>query len=721
MDIKTRSLTVELQKEIIERKKAEEEIKHSVSLLDATLESTADGILVVDREGKIEKFNRKFVQMWRIPESILASKDVDRALAFALDQLKDPEVFLKKVRGLYNLPEAESYDVLEFKDGRVFERYLQPQRIGDRIIGRVSSFRDVTERKWMEQTLIRSEEVAKRLSQENAIMAEIGRIISSTLNIEEIYERFAEEVRKLIPFDRIVINTFNIERGTLINVYMAGGGIEDRKVGEVYPLQGSGNAEMVRTNSTLLVQTEDFNEYKDRFPMLLSTFQAGFRSIMNVPLFSKGRIIGGLLLRSFKPYAYTDKDVRLTERIGDQIAGAIVNALLFAEQKRTEEALERSEKEAQRFSQENAIIAKIGQIISSTLDIDEVYSLFAEEVRKLIPFDRISVATINSEVQTVTMAYTWGNEIDGRNQGDVFPIENTTYAKLVVNRSGILIQVGSEDELKAYPHLLNTFRAGFRSMISVPLISKDEMIGGLNFRSIKPNNYTEFDLNLAEKVGHQIAGAIANAQLFIERKQAEEALRQSEEKYRTILENIEDGYLEVDLAGNFTFVNDAECRNLGYTKEELIGMSNRQYTDETTARKLYQIFNVVYRTGEPVKVLDVEVIRKDGIKVINAISVSLIRDSEGKPIGFRSIARDITERKRTEEEKEKLILHLQKALAEVKQLSGLLPICASCKKIRDDKGYWSQIETYIRDRSEAEFTHGICPDCFKKLYPDIEI
>jgi PAS domain S-box-containing protein len=100
---------------------------------------------------------------------------------------------------------------------------------------------------------------------------------------------------------------------------------------------------MVRTKSSFLIQTEDFNEYKDRFPMLLSTFQAGFRSIMNIPLFSKGKIIGGLLLRSLKPYAYTDGDVRLAERVGDQIAGAIANAQLYAERKRMEEALRKSE------------------------------------------------------------------------------------------------------------------------------------------------------------------------------------------------------------------------------------------------------------------------------------------------------------------------------------------------------------------------------------------
>ena len=83
-----------------------------------------------------------------------------------------------------------------------------------------------------------------------------------------------------------------------------------------------------------------------------------------------------------------------------------------------------------------------------------------------------------------------------------------------------------------------------------------------------------------------------------------------------------------------------------------------------------------------------------------------------------NLQQEITERKRIEEEREKLIKDLQEALARVKVLSGMLPICTSCKKIRDDKGYWNQIEVYIRDHSETEFTHSICPDCFKKLYPD---
>jgi len=197
-----------------------------------------------------------------------------------------------------------------------------------------------------------NEETVMRLSQENAIMAKIGQVISSTLNIEEVYERFAEEVQKLIPFDRIVINTVDIQKATLMNVYMAGKGVAGRKVGEVYPLEGSGSAEMVRTQSSQLIQAGDFSEYRDRFPMLLSTFQAGFRSIMDVPLFSKGKIMGGLLLRSFKAYAYTDKDVRLAERVSSQIAGAIANAQLFVEHNRMEEALKKSEEELRSFNEE---------------------------------------------------------------------------------------------------------------------------------------------------------------------------------------------------------------------------------------------------------------------------------------------------------------------------------------------------------------------------------
>ena len=139
--------------DITARKAIEAELLSTLSLLSATLDSTDDGILVVDRAGAITSVNRKFSEMWRIPEELLAAKDDAAAIGFVLEQLANPEVFVAKIAELYAQPEAESHDVLRFLDGRVFDRYSQPQFVDGEIVGRVWSFRDVTERQRLEEQL----------------------------------------------------------------------------------------------------------------------------------------------------------------------------------------------------------------------------------------------------------------------------------------------------------------------------------------------------------------------------------------------------------------------------------------------------------------------------------------------------------------------------------------------------------------------------------------
>ena len=126
-----------------------------------------------------------------------------------------------------------------------------------------------------------------------------------------------------------------------------------------------------------------------------------------------------------------------------------------------------------------------------------------------------------------------------------------------------------------------------------------------------------------------------------------------QERYRAFVENIADGCWEIDLAGNTTFINETTCRVMQYTREELLGLNNRAFTTPETAKKLFKVFNEIYRTGLPAYISDYQVIRKDGGTIVLELSASLIRDEAGNPVGFRGITRDITERKKMEAEQER--------------------------------------------------------------------
>ena len=219
------------------------------------------------------------------------------------------------------------------------------------------TIRYATERKRAEEALRRSEEKAKRLAQENEIVAEIGRIISSTLNIEEVYERFVEEVRKLIRFDRVVINTIDPEHRTLTVAYVSGKKVAERRRGDVIPLPGTATEKVMRERSAFVMQLEDENEVGSKVPGLLPAFRAGFRSMMVVPLISKDQLIGVLHFQLIKPNVYTGRDQNLAERVGNQIAGAIANAQLFTELKRTKE----------RILTQQAVLEGINKVLQETL------------------------------------------------------------------------------------------------------------------------------------------------------------------------------------------------------------------------------------------------------------------------------------------------------------------------------------------------------------------
>ena len=203
-------------------------------------------------------------------------------------------------------------------------------------------------------------------------------------------------------------------------------------------------------------------------------------------------------------------------------------------------------------------------------------------------------------------------------------------------------------------------------------------------------------------------------------KKAEAHLKkQSETMFRSVAQSAKDAIITADNKGKIAFCNTAADKMFGYHEGELIGQSisilmpQRFRTAHKRGMAQVEASGKFRLVNETVELFG---ITKDGSEF--PVELSLSNWKSGDHTFYAGIIRDISERKQHEKEREALIHNLKTSLARVRKLSGLLPICASCKKIRDDKGYWNQIEAYIRDHSEAEFSHGICPECTRRLYPE---
>jgi len=377
-----------------------EEIRDNVSLLKATFEAIPGGVMIVDLEGNIIAYNRKCREMWGIPKEVIANGTVEGIIDFVKKELKEPEKFQHRVKELHENPDTKARDIIEFNDGRVFERCSMPHRTGGKIVARVTSFVDISEQE-------KAKEKAHRF----------GNLLDSiTTNVNEGILRSTPE-EGLIYVNDAFVSMF---------------GYDSRE-------------------EVMQLDPEEFYADKRRRRVLLK-------------------------------------------------------------------------------------------------DLDDSKQMKNEEIL----FKRKDGSTF------------WGLE------------------------NGILIE----------------------------------------------NN------------GNKYIDAVITD--ISERKKAEEALRESEEKYRNILKNIEDGYFETDLEGNLTFFNRSLVNMLKYTPSEMKGMNNREYMDKENAARVYESFNKVYRTGNPQHGFDWELIRKDGSRIIVEASVNLIESEDGDPLGFRGIVRDVTERKKTE-------------------------------------------------------------------------
>ncbi len=209
-----------------------------------------------------------------------------------------------------------------------------------------------------------------------------------------------------------------------------------------------------------------------------------------------------------------------------------------------------------------------------------------------------------------------------------------------------------------------------------------------------------------------------------ERKRTLEALAASQEELDSIIRTVPDIIYRLDMEGRVTFISDS-VKPLGYRPKELLGANLLDFVHQED--KEDASFNIHERRSDSsdAKSFEVRLLTKKKAAVpfeVFSISAEGLQGAEGASnvfMGTQGIARNITKRKKAEEERERVILELQEALAEVEFLSGLLPICSYCKKVRNDEGYWLQIENYIESHSKAKFSHGMCNECMKEYHPGI--
>jgi PAS domain S-box-containing protein len=364
--------------------------------------------------------------------------------------------------------------------------------------------------------------------------------------------------------------------------------------------------------------------------------------------------------------------------------------------------------------EEYDFIARIGRIIDSTLDINEVYEKFTTEVKKMIPFDHLLVRLKRgkSRAPEYVVAYVHGTFGTKWQVGYSFiPRHGSVTREVMRTRKAMMLQPTSAQEIeKRYPMIAECFRMGVRSSMIIPLISREESIGVLTFHSVKLHAYTPEDLDLAEMIGQQVAGAIANAQLFAHVKDTEKSLRESESRFRAIFEQVAVGVAEVDVAtGRYLKVNRRLCEILGMTEEDMLSTT----FDTVTHPEDYSLLADEMAKMVSGKIgkfsIEMRCVQKDAAIIWAKIAVSPLWETGEKQTRNIIVMEDVTQKKELELELQSTLNKLESRVRdrtiELEEINTALSVLL--KKRDEDK---KELEEIIRtniDQLVMPFLHKL--------------
>jgi diguanylate cyclase (GGDEF)-like protein/PAS domain S-box-containing protein len=660
-----RQRIIELERVETERKQAERALRESEEELEAIFNEVRDGIVLLDLTGKIIKINKRIPEVTGYSEKYIIGKRFDFFKNFTSKSIAKMIPAFSKVVAGYQVPSFEVIGYTKTGEKRIGEIYGSLLKKKGKAVGVLVVMTDITERKQAEEARRESEGHYRTLIDN----------IDLGITLMDVYHN-------IIMVNAAQSAKFNKPVSEIIGKKCFR---EFEKRDAVCP--HCPGVQTMATNRPVQVETEGVRDDGSRFQVRLKTFP-------------------------------------ISDQDGTAI-GFVETAVDISKRKQAEDALRESEERYRTLIDNIALginlIDADHNILMVNAQMGEKYNKPVSEIigkKCFLEFEkRDAVCPHCPGVQTITTGKFAEVETVGvRDDGSCFHVRLQTFP--VVGPDGrvtAFIEIAEDiterkqmenamrDSEQKYRTILETMEEGYYETDLAGNFtffnettcrhhgrSRDELLG-MNYREyasaeaakkIYPifnkvyrkgmparvvdyevirkdgsKKFIEISVSLLRDASGEPIGFCGVSRDRTEQKKAEGGLRQSEEKYRTILENIEEGYYEVDLTGNFTFFNDSLCMMLRYTRDEMMGMNNREYMDEKTFKRVYKIFNTVFRTGKSTTIHDWQIIRKGKSKRFIEASISLIRDAGGNPTGFRGVVRDITERKLAQEELEFIATH----------------------------------------------------------------